>query len=71
MARLLTQLGPKGLEFAQYSIDYHTIRNYLYVMRNWGKKADRQIPGYSKAIVTEYDQNGQIQRLLETEQNFV
>lgn len=33
----LLQIGPKGLEFARYSLDYHTIRNYLYVMRKWGK----------------------------------
>lgn len=33
----LLQIGPKGLEFARYSLDYHTIRNYLYVHRKWGK----------------------------------
>jgi len=32
------QIGPKGLEFARYSLDYHTIRNYLYVNRQWGKQ---------------------------------
>jgi hypothetical protein len=30
------QIGPKGLEFGRYSLDYHTIRNYLYVKRAWG-----------------------------------
>lgn len=35
---LLFQIGPKGLEFARYSLDYHTIRNYLHVNRNWGKQ---------------------------------
>lgn len=34
----LMQVGPKGLEFARYSLDYHTIRNYLYVNRQWGKQ---------------------------------
>lgn len=34
----LFQIGPKGLEFARYSLDYHTIRNYLYVNRVWGKQ---------------------------------
>ena len=33
----LLQIGPKGLEFARYSLDYHTIRNYLHVYRTWGK----------------------------------
>lgn len=32
------QIGPKGLEFARYSLDYHTIRNYLHVNRLWGKE---------------------------------
>lgn len=35
---LCVQIGPKGLEFARYSLDYHTIRNYLYVNRAWGKE---------------------------------
>lgn len=64
LAAALTKFGPQGLEFAKYSIDYHTIRNYLFVKRNWGAKADAHIPGYSKAIVKEYDQNGKISGLL-------
>lgn len=35
---LFVQIGPKGLEFARYSLDYHTIRNYLYTNRSWGKE---------------------------------
>ena len=64
LAWILTKFGPKGLEFGKYSIDYHTIRNYLYVKRHWGKKADRHIPGYSKAIVDEYDGDGKISKAL-------
>ncbi|MEB3282105.1 MAG: hypothetical protein VKK42_24625 [Lyngbya sp.] len=56
LAWLLTLLGPKGLEFGKYSIDYHTIRNYLYVSRHWGRqRAEQHIPGYAKRIVKEYD----------------
>lgn len=33
IAWLLNLVGPKGLEFAKYSIDYHYIRNWLYVNR--------------------------------------
>jgi 7-hydroxymethyl chlorophyll a reductase len=64
LAAALTKFGPQGLEFAKYSIDYHTLRNYLFVKRNWGAKADSHIPGYAKEIVKEYDQNGKISRLL-------
>ncbi|XP_026662311.1 7-hydroxymethyl chlorophyll a reductase, chloroplastic isoform X1 [Phoenix dactylifera] len=39
IAFLLNLVGPKGLEFARYSLDYHTIRNYLYVNRQWGKQS--------------------------------
>jgi 7-hydroxymethyl chlorophyll a reductase len=33
IAWILNLVGPKGLEFAKYSIDYHYIRNWLYVNR--------------------------------------
>lgn len=33
LAWFLNLIGPKGLEFAKYSIDYHYIRNWLYVHR--------------------------------------
>ncbi|CAN1146954.1 7-hydroxymethyl chlorophyll a reductase, chloroplastic [Linum perenne] len=38
IAFILNLVGPKGLEFARYSLDYHTIRNYLYTNRTWGKE---------------------------------
>ena len=31
LAKVLLALGPKGLEFGRYSIDYHYSRNWLYV----------------------------------------
>ncbi len=31
LARVLLAVGPKGLEFGRYSIDYHYARNWLYV----------------------------------------
>jgi 7-hydroxymethyl chlorophyll a reductase len=59
------QVGPKGLEFARYSLDYHTIRNYLHVRRAWGKqRAEQHIPGYARKIVEAYDGDGQIQSML-------
>ncbi|KAK4406030.1 7-hydroxymethyl chlorophyll a reductase, chloroplastic [Sesamum angolense] len=58
------EIGPKGLEFARYSLDYHTIRNYLHVNRAWGKqRADRHIPSYAKKLVFMY-QNGEIDQML-------
>ncbi|CAA6662560.1 unnamed protein product [Spirodela intermedia] len=66
IAFLLNLIGPKGLEFARYSLDYHTIRNYLHVYRFWGKqRADRHMPSYAKKIVEAYNVNGEVDRILE------
>eukprot|EP00899_Mesostigma_viride_P001730 jgi/Mesvir1/11558/Mv17930-RA.1 len=65
IAWLLDKVGPQGLEFARYSLDYHTIRNYLYVMRSQGKaRAAQHIPEYSKVVVDAYNKNGEIDKLL-------
>lgn len=65
IAFILNLIGPKGLEFARYSLDYHTIRNYLYTNRTWGKeRADRQMPSYAKKIVGMYNKNGEINQML-------
>eukprot|EP00262_Sarcandra_glabra_P013668 TRINITY_DN3850_c0_g1_i2.p1 TRINITY_DN3850_c0_g1~~TRINITY_DN3850_c0_g1_i2.p1 ORF type:complete len:481 (-),score=54.92 TRINITY_DN3850_c0_g1_i2:161-1534(-) len=65
IAFLLNLIGPKGLEFARYSLDYHTIRNYLHVHRSWGKqRADRHMPSYAKKIVDMYNKNGEIDEML-------
>ncbi|KAI9073645.1 hypothetical protein K1719_044388 [Acacia pycnantha] len=58
------KIGPKGLEFGRYSLDYHTIRNYLYVNRAWGKESDRHMPTYAKKLVDLYNQNGKIDEML-------
>ncbi|KAE9450614.1 hypothetical protein C3L33_17476, partial [Rhododendron williamsianum] len=65
IAFLLNLIGPKGLEFARYSLDYHTIRNYLYTNRSWGKeRADKHMPSYAKKLVAMYNQNGEIDQML-------
>ncbi|XP_023909464.1 7-hydroxymethyl chlorophyll a reductase, chloroplastic isoform X1 [Quercus suber] len=65
IAFILNLIGPKGLEFARYSLDYHTIRNYLYVNRTWGKeRADRHMPSYAKKIVDMYNKHGEIEKML-------
>uniref|UniRef100_A0A6N2N7W3 Coenzyme F420 hydrogenase/dehydrogenase beta subunit N-terminal domain-containing protein n=1 Tax=Salix viminalis TaxID=40686 RepID=A0A6N2N7W3_SALVM len=69
IAFLLNLIGPKGLEFARYSLDYHTIRNYLYTNRTWGKeRADRHTPSYAKKLVKSYNKNGQIDLMLQNKE---
>lgn len=65
IAFLLQMVGPTGLEFGRYSLDYHTIRNYIHVYRTWGKeRADQHTPSYSKKIIQMYNGNGEIDKLL-------
>ncbi|KAL5990225.1 hypothetical protein ACLOJK_011122 [Asimina triloba] len=67
IAFLLNLIGPKGLEFARYSLDYHTIRNYLHVQRRWGKqRADQHTPSYAKKIVDMYNGKGEVNQMLST-----
>eukprot|EP00955_Chlamydomonas_euryale_P109498 365940-Chlamydomonas_euryale.AAC.4 len=55
------KIGPKGLEFGKYSIDYHYIRNYLYVNRNWGsRRAAQHIPSFAKRIMEQYNAKGEV-----------
>uniref|UniRef100_N1QQF8 7-hydroxymethyl chlorophyll a reductase, chloroplastic n=1 Tax=Aegilops tauschii TaxID=37682 RepID=N1QQF8_AEGTA len=66
IAFLLNLIGPKGLEFGRYSLDYHTIRNYLYVNRAWGRaRAEQHMPSYAKKIVEAYNKDGRIDAMLE------
>lgn len=61
IAKLLTAIGPKGLEFGRYSLDYHYIRNYIHVKRNWDpKKADQHIPSFAKKLVDMYNKSGSV-----------
>jgi hypothetical protein len=55
MATVLQVVGPKGVNFARYSIDYHILRNYLHVLQQWGpKRAKEHLPRYSWVIVQHY-----------------
>ena len=55
VAKILTGMGPKGMNFASYSIDYHILRNYLHIIDVWGEeKAGSFLPQYSKDIVEGY-----------------
>jgi 7-hydroxymethyl chlorophyll a reductase len=61
LAWLLELIGPKGLEFGKYSIDYHYIRNYLATVRNMGEaRAAEHMPQFAKRIVQQYDGRGEV-----------
>ncbi|KAL6760746.1 coenzyme F420 hydrogenase family [Haematococcus lacustris] len=61
LAWFIALIGPKGLEFGKYSVDYHYIRNWLYVNRHMGaKRAAQHTPAYAKKIVAEYDGKGEV-----------
>ncbi len=55
LATLLVKIGPRNLNFAYYSIDYHLLRNYLIVLDKWGtERADQSLPKYAKDVVKHY-----------------
>jgi 3,8-divinyl protochlorophyllide a 8-vinyl-reductase (ferredoxin) len=54
MGVVIEKIGPKGLEYARFSIDSHFTRNYLYVKRNHPEKLDAHVPGFAKRIVEQY-----------------
>ncbi len=54
MGVVIEKVGPKGLEYARFSIDSHVTRNYLYVKRNHPEKLEGHVPGYAKKIVEQY-----------------
>ncbi len=54
MGVVIEKIGPKGLEYARFSIDSHFTRNYLYVKRNHPEKSDAHVPEYAKKIVEQY-----------------
>ncbi|MCT7984136.1 Coenzyme F420 hydrogenase/dehydrogenase, beta subunit C-terminal domain [Laspinema sp. A4] len=54
MGVAIERIGPKGLEYARFSIDSHFTRNYLYVKRNHPEKLDAHVPEFAKQIVSQY-----------------
>ncbi|BAZ53572.1 coenzyme F420 hydrogenase/dehydrogenase beta subunit [Nostoc sp. NIES-4103] len=54
MGVVIERIGPKGLEYARFSIDSHFTRNYLYVKRNYPEKLEAHVPEYAKRIVGQY-----------------
>lgn len=66
LAYVLEKIGPRGKEFGMYSLDYHTIRNYLYVKRNFGTdaRAEKHVPEYARRVVDEYNARGAVDERL-------
>jgi coenzyme F420 hydrogenase subunit beta len=54
MGVVIEKIGPKGLEYARFSIDSHFTRNYLYVKRNYPEKLAAHVPEFAKKIVAQY-----------------
>jgi 3,8-divinyl protochlorophyllide a 8-vinyl-reductase (ferredoxin) len=54
MGVVIEKIGPKGLEYARFSIDSHFTRNYLFVKRNYPKTLATQVPEFAKRIVSQY-----------------
>ena len=55
MGVVIEQIGPKGLEYARFSIDSHFTRNYINLKRNYPDKVEQHVPEYAKKIVDQYD----------------
>jgi 3,8-divinyl protochlorophyllide a 8-vinyl-reductase (ferredoxin) len=54
MGIVIEKVGPRGLEYARFSIDSHFTRNYLYMRRNYPNKLEKHVPRYAKKIVSQY-----------------
>ncbi len=54
MGVVIEKIGPKGLEYARFSIDSHFTRNYLYMKRKHPEKLEAHVPEFAKRIVGQY-----------------
>ena len=46
--------GPKGIEFARYSIHIHALRNYCFVRRHMPDKFDTLVPEHIRGLARQY-----------------
>ncbi|MEO1145254.1 MAG: Coenzyme F420 hydrogenase/dehydrogenase, beta subunit C-terminal domain [Cyanobacteria bacterium J06638_22] len=54
MGVVIEKIGPKGLEYARFSIDSHFTRNFLFFRRNYPQKLAAHVPEFAKRIVAQY-----------------
>jgi 3,8-divinyl protochlorophyllide a 8-vinyl-reductase (ferredoxin) len=55
IAALTYKFGPRGTEFANHSVDYHLIRNYYFVKKNYPEKLATLVPKHVYTVLAEYD----------------
>ena len=48
------RFGPRGLEYARFSIDSHFTRNALWLRRHHGSMVERHIPPFAQRILSRY-----------------
>ncbi len=67
MATLMRSIGPTGVSFARYSLDYHLLRNYLHIIEFWGEDGTKMVPEYARIIVEKYlTTNDSFRRLVQS-----
>jgi 3,8-divinyl protochlorophyllide a 8-vinyl-reductase (ferredoxin) len=54
MGVVIEKIGPKGLEYARFSIDSHFTRNFLYLKRHHPEKLADHVPDFAQRIVAQY-----------------
>jgi coenzyme F420-reducing hydrogenase beta subunit len=54
MAKVFSRIGPRGLEFARYSVDFHLIRNYYFVRKNYPHLKEKLVPKNVYQVLKDY-----------------
>lgn len=55
LAKIISKGLPTGMEFARYSIDYHYLRNQVFVDQRMGlRRAARHVPSYAEKLMEPY-----------------
>ncbi len=54
LAGVLGMIGPKGIGFAHYSVDFHLIRHYYYVKFRHPEQLEKLVPQHVRVILEEY-----------------
>ena len=54
LAGVLGMIGPKGIGFAHYSVDFHLIRHYYFVKYRYPDQLEKLVPRHVPVILAEY-----------------
>lgn len=54
MAKVMSKIGFKGIEFARYSVDFHLIRNYYFVKLRYPEKLKTLVPKHVYTVLAKY-----------------